>query len=165
MSEEQENRQLHESTESGFALSVSPMEPPLRPIWRFFIAAIFIEATDWVALSFASNVLIKHPILQDAVYRLSGAAVLLAGFHFMLRTFDEVEDKTILTELGFPTRRALRELLTGAAISIALIATAVIVIAIFGGYSIQVRFNALIARRFGEVFLLLIVGNVRRAEF
>jgi membrane protease YdiL (CAAX protease family) len=159
VSEEQENRQIvGESTESNFELTVSPIEPPVRPIWRFLIAAIFIEATDWVSLSFASNVLIKHPIFQDALYRLSGAAILLIGFHFMMRTLDEVENKDVLPELGFPKRRALRELLTGAAISIVLISLAVTAILLFGGYSVQFRLNALVARRLGEVFLLLIVG-------
>jgi uncharacterized protein len=76
----------------------------------------------------------------------------------MMRTLDEVENKDVLPELGFPKRRALRELLTGAAISIVLISLAVTAILLFGGYSVQFRLNALVARRLGEVFLLLIVG-------
>jgi uncharacterized protein len=145
-----------EDTEPNFAYD--PNEPPVRPIWRFLIAAIFIEATDWVALNLASNVLTKHPILQDALYRTSGAVVLLVGFHFMLRALDEIDDKDVIPALGFPKGRAPRDFLMGAAVSMALICIAVAAIAVGGGYSLQFHSTTLAWRKFAEVLLLLTVG-------
>ena len=159
MSDEAANPEVaHEESGPSFALKFDPAEPPVRPIWRFLIAAIFIEATDWVALNFASNVLTRHPILQDALYRCSGAAILLVGFHFMMRALDEVDNKDVLPALGFPRRRALRDLRVGALISCGLISLAVVAIAVGGGYTFQFHSSALAWRRFAEVLLLLILG-------
>jgi uncharacterized protein len=159
VSEERENEEVSNGeVSSDFVLKSDFTEPPVRPIWRFLIAAIFIEATDWVALSFASNVFKSHPILQDALYRCSGATILLMGFHFMMRTLDEVDDKDVLPELGFPNGRAVRDLLIGSAISVILILIAVAVIAIVGGYSFQVHFSEVMTRRFVEILVLLVAG-------
>ena len=136
----------------------APPEPLVRPIWRFVVAAIFVEAADWVALNFASNVLTTHPILQDALYRLSGVVILLVGFHFMLRVMDEVHDREIIPALGFRRNGALREFALGAGISILLITLAVGIIALRGGYSFQVHATTVAWRRFGEVLFLLLAG-------
>jgi len=149
---------VQEESGEGFALRFDASEPPIHPIWRFLIAAIFIEATDWVSLNFASTVLTRHPILQDALYRCSGAAILLVGFYFMMRTLDEVDHKDVLPELGFPVRSALRDLAVGVSISTLLIFVAVVLIAIGGRYSFQFHATALAWRKFAEVLLLLIVG-------
>lgn len=155
---EEPNLPEGEQQASETAFVYTPSEPLVRPIWRFVIAAIFVEAADWVALNFASNVLVKHPILQDALYRFAGAVILLVGFHFMLRVLDEVEDREIVPALGFRRKGALREFILGAGISILLIALAVGVIALFGGYSFQIRATGIAWRRFAEVIVLLLVG-------
>src|SRR6185369_5907566 len=139
-----------------FALESS--EPIVRPIWRFVIAAIFIEAGDWIALSTASNILVRHPILQDALYRSLGAALLLGGFYFMLRTLDEKDNKDVLPALGFPRQRAVHDLLLGALISTLMIGIAVGTIAVAGGYTFQFHSTAIAWRKLVEVLVLLVFG-------
>jgi len=123
VSEESESQEIVREEGPSFALESS--EPIVRPIWRFVIAAVFIEAVDWTSLSTASNVLVRHPILQDALYRSLGVALLFAGFHFMLRTLDEKDNKDVLPALGFPRQRAVHDLLLGVLISTLMIGIAV----------------------------------------
>ena len=159
MSDEPANPEIvNEESGPSFELKFDPTEPPVRPIWRFLIAAIFIQATDWSALTLASNVLVRHPILQDALYRSLGAVILLAGFHFMLRTFDEVENKDVLPSLGFPRHGAIHGLLLGVLISSGLIAIAVAIITVGGGYSFQFHPTFVMWRKLAEVLVLLIFG-------
>jgi uncharacterized protein len=157
VSEESESREIVREEESpSFALEST--EPIVRPIWRFVIAAIFIEATDWIALTTASNVLVRHPILQDALYRSLGVGFLLAGFHFMLRTLDEKDNKDVLPALGFPRQMAVHDLLLGALISTLMISVAVGTIAVAGGYTFQFHLTAIAWRKFAEILVLLVFG-------
>jgi membrane protease YdiL (CAAX protease family) len=159
VSEESESREIVREEESpSFALESS--EPIVRPIWRFVIAAIFVQAADWIALTTASNVLVRHPILQDALYRSLGVALLLAGFLFMLRTLDEKDNKDVLPALGFPRQRAVHDLLLGALISTLMIGVAVGTIAVAGGYSFQFHSTAIAWRKFAEILVLLVFGAI-----
>lgn len=156
MSEEPESQEVVREEGPSFALESS--EPVVRPIWRFVIAAIFIEAVDWIALSTASNVLVRHPILQDALYRSLGVALLFAGFFFMLRTLDEKDNKDILPAMGFPRQRAAHDLLLGALISTLMIGVAVGTIAVAGGYTFQFHLTAVTWRKLAEILVLLVFG-------
>jgi membrane protease YdiL (CAAX protease family) len=157
VSEDSESQEIvREGAGPSFELESS--EPAARPIWRFVIAAIFIEAADWTALTTASNVLVRHPILQDALYRSLGVAFLLAGFHFMLRTLDELGNKDVLPALGFPRQRAFHDLALGALISTLMIGIAVGTIAVGGGYTFQFHSTVLAWRKFAEILVLLVFG-------
>lgn len=140
-------------------LAASAGEPPVRPIWRFVIAACFLQGADWVALAITSGVLDLHPHLQEALYRAIGVILLGAGFHFMLKTMDEVEGP-MLPALGFPRKGALRELALGALIGIGLVTAAVLVMALAGGRGTTVRFASgwPMIRQLASVLVLLIVA-------
>ena len=81
-----------------------------------------------------------------------------AGFHFMLRTLDEKDNKDVLPALGFPRRRALHDLLLGVLISTLMIGIAVGTIAVAGGYTFQFHSTALAWRKLAEILVLLVFG-------
>jgi len=141
-----------------FALTFRPYEPAVRPIWRFLVAAIFIQATDWVAGNLTYRLFPTHPILQNVLYRSLGAVILLVGFHFMVRVLDEAEGAEVFPAMGLRPKGAFREMATGALLGASMISVAVAGIAVGGGYGFQLSLDATALRRFAEVVLLLLIG-------
>jgi membrane protease YdiL (CAAX protease family) len=144
---------------SGPDFSTLPQasEPPVRPIWRFVIAAVYVFAVDWVAGFVSYKTLPTHPLLEDALYRFIGLTMLAVGFTFMLRVFD-CEDRPIPPALGFPRSKAGLDILIGAAIGFAMIAWAIAIVLIAGRYAFKITWTAATIRQLIEVSLLLLIG-------
>lgn len=144
--------------EPGSTAAIEPEAQPVRPFWRFLIATIYCVAANWIAVTLAFATLSRHPLIADAAYRLLGCVFLVAGFSFMLRIFDLVdEDHT--HALGLPLNRtAVRQALLGLGIGGLLIFIAVAAIGIFGDLAINVHVSAHTLRLGFEVFLLLAFG-------
>jgi uncharacterized protein len=157
---EQAEQPEHGALETGpeFALKFRPNEPAVRPIWRFLVAIIFVQAADWVSANFAFRAFDAHPILQDVLYRFIGTATLLVGFHFMVRALDEKEGAEVMPSMGFRASGALREFATGVGIGIGIISFAVLIIAIKAGYTYQTFGDSTTPRHAIEISLLLIFG-------
>lgn len=133
-------------------------EPPVRAFWRFLMAAIYAVGVNWFTANLAFSVAGRHPILADLVYRLSACLMILAGFSFMLRVFDQVE-RNPLVAMGLPGGTiAVRDTLVGIAIGSAMIVTAVGAVAVFGRLTFGATVSAVTLRQACEVALLFIFG-------
>jgi len=144
--------------EPGSTAAIEPEAQPVRPFWRFLIATIYCVVANWIAVSLAFATLSRHPLVADAAYRLLGCVLLVAGFHFMLRIFDVV-DENHAQALGLPLNRtAVRQALLGFGIGAVLILMAVGAIAVYGELTVSVHVSAHTLRLGFEVFLLLAFG-------
>lgn len=134
------------------------LPPPVRPIWRFVIAAVFLFAANYVAGWIAFMIFGSHLLVADAAYRGIALAFALIGFCFMLRVFDDkVGD--LWGAMGLPLETtAFREIGKGLLIGAGMIAVAVAAIAALGKLTIRARLDVAASERLLIVTVLLLFG-------
>jgi membrane protease YdiL (CAAX protease family) len=133
-------------------------DSPVRAIWRFLIAAVFLVCANFVAGSIAIMVLSSHPLVFDALYRALTLVFALAGFRFMLRVLDQ-EQGNLWRAMGLGwNTQAARDLLEGLAIGASMIAVGVMAMAVFGSLTLHVHVDGAGVRRLLIVTLLLLFG-------
>lgn len=127
----------------------------LRPSWRFVVAAIWVM----IALSMASNLaqmaFSTRDLAREAVFRPVLLFLLLLGFRFFLRVFNDVRRRP-LASMGLDIRdRWLRQFAAGLVIGAALVLTTVAVIWAAGNLTIQVAFTDHTVSRLALVVFIL----------
>ncbi|HEU5403550.1 MAG TPA: type II CAAX endopeptidase family protein [Terriglobales bacterium] len=116
-------------------LSAPELPKPPHPFVRFLVAAILIVLANVILPLITFLIFSRHPLLADAAYRWLASGVILGGFIFFTRVFDESPDNE-WKYIGLPGKRvAPTQFVAGFAISAVLITIAVASIAVLGTVS------------------------------
>jgi len=133
-------------------------EGRLRPAWAFVLSAIFscvaFVVTGYLAAALAGD----HILRFEAIFRPLLAAVLLAGFGWLLTVANHVESHRIAAQ-GLPlTPGWARQFGLGGAIGAGLVLVSVIPIVILGRLSFRTTISAHSLERAALVVLVVLAG-------
>lgn len=135
-------------------------EGRFRPIWAFVLSALLSGAAFFICSYFAASIASDHVLRFEAIFRTCLAALLLAGFSWLLAVGNHVEEHRIAAQ-GLPLAPGwLRQLAIGFGLGFVLVVIAVVAVALFGGLTFHPppTFHNLL--RIPIVLLVLIAGSL-----